>query len=356
MADTWGNRITLSLFGESHGAAVGIVVDGLSAGIPINKKEIEREMRRRAPGNSPLATARSEADEVEILSGLYQGKTTGAAICGLIRNTNAHCGDYGPIPRPGHADLTARIKYGGHADMRGGGHFSGRLTAPIVFAGALCRQVLALRGISVYGRIVSIGTVSDPSPTPEDAQWPLIAQHPFPAADWVAGEAMQECILACKAAGDSVGGVVEVAALGVPAGVGSPFFASVESVASSLFFSIPAVKGVEFGDGFALSAMSGSEANDAICAEDGAMTTLTNRCGGILGGITTGRAVIARVACKPTPSISLPQNSVDPDTLEQVTLQTKGRHDPCIVPRAVPVIEAALAIALLECMGQEGPL
>lgn len=350
MADTWGNHIKLSLFGESHGPAIGVVVDGLPPGIAIDLDLVAAEMQRRAPGQSELATPRRETDKVEVLSGLYQGRTTGQALCGVIRNQNTNSGDYGPIPRPGHADLAALFKYKGHADLRGGGHFSGRLTAPLVFAGALAKQVLALRGMAIYGRISAVGGVADLTPEPDAAGWQTIVQKPFPVADDTTGNAMRAAILQAKAEGDSVGGIVEVSALGVPPGLGNPFFDSVESVAAHLFFSIPAVKGVEFGGGFSLAAMRGHKANDPIIVEDGTLTTATNHCGGLLGGITTGRPVTARIAFKPTASIAKAQDSVDPATLLPIVLETKGRHDPCIVPRAVPVAEAALALVLLDCL------
>lgn len=356
MGDTWGNRIKLSIFGESHGPAVGMVIDGLPAGLAVDEAFIAAEMARRAPGQSALTTARREADRVEIISGVYRGKTTGSAVCGIIRNADARSGDYGDLPRPGHADLTALIRYGGHADPHGGGHFSGRLTAPVVFAGALAKLALRAHGAAVHGRILAVGGIRDEGEMPDRAAFEAIARSPFPVASAAAGEAMQRRILQCKEAGDSVGGEVQVAAFGVPAGWGNPFFASVESAAASLFFAIPAVKGVDFGDGFALAAMQGSGANDALCIENGAITTATNRCGGMLGGITTGREVIARLAFKPTASIGLPQRSVDPHMLEPVDLQIRGRHDPCIVPRAVPVAEAALALALLDCLPEGGVL
>lgn len=354
MGDSWGNRIRLTIFGESHGPAVGAVLDGLPPGLEVDEGFLAAEMERRAPGRGPLATPRREADAVELLSGVYAGKTTGSAVCGIIRSHNTRSGDYGPIPRPGHADLTAPARYGGHADLRGGGHFSGRLTAPLVFAGALAKLALARWGVAVHGRILAVGDVRDDTTPAGKAAWAAIGQKPFPTCNNEAGAAMQRLIADCRDAGDSIGGLLEVAALGAPPGLGDPFFASVESVAASLFFSIPAVKGVEFGAGFGLAAMRGSQANDAICMENGRPTTATNRCGGILGGLTTGRPVLARLAVKPTPSIALPQQSVDPATGKAVTLETKGRHDPCILPRAVPVAEAALALALLDCLPEAG--
>lgn len=354
MSDFWGSRIKLAIFGESHGAGVGIVIEGLPCGMPIDFEAAEKEMARRAPGQSPLATARKEADTVEILSGVYNGKTTGSAICAVIKNTNQNSRDYGALPRPGHADFTAAARYGGHADMRGGGHFSGRLTAPLVFAGALAKQVLAKQGICVHGRIAAIAGITDTAEAPEKESFCNAAQKPFSVINDAIGEEMQNAVLAAKAESDSVGGVVEVAAFGVPAGWGEPFFNSVESTAASLFFSIPAVKGVEFGAGFKLAEMNGSKANDPLCVQNGQITTETNLCGGILGGITTAQPVTARLAFKPTPSVAKPQQSVNPKTLQTETLETHGRHDPCVVPRAVPVAEAALALALLDCAPQGG--
>ena len=349
MADTWGRRVRLTIFGESHGPAIGVTIDGLPAGISVDMVEIAAEMARRAPGKSPLSTSRCEDDEVEILSGIFEGKTTGSAICGIIRNTNTRSRDYNSIFRPGHADLTAWLKHGGNADMRGGGHFSGRLTAPLVFAGAITKQILAQRGIAVHARIRAVGGITDTSePSPE--QLAKISGKAFAVADEAAGEQMQKLILTCREAGDSVGGVIEVVASGVPAGLGEPFFDSIESVAAHIFFAIPAVKAVEFGKGFEISALHGSEANDQICIENGVVTTKTNNCGGILGGISTGREIVARLGFKPTPSIGKAQQSVNPDTMEEVLLETHGRHDPCIVPRAVPVVEAALALALLDSL------
>ncbi|MDR2296303.1 MAG: chorismate synthase, partial [Clostridiales Family XIII bacterium] len=279
--NTWGRRIRLSVFGESHGAAIGMIVDGLPAGEPIDAEELGREMARRAPGLDPFSTARRERDAVEILSGLKDGRTTGAPICGLIRNGDARPGDYDGLLRPGHADWTALLKYGGHADMRGGGHFSGRLTAPLVFAGALARQALRRRGAAIYGRIVAIGDAADAAAPCGEAEWRALAGLKLPAASDAATR-MRAAVAAARADGDSVGGVVGAAAYGVPGGIGDPFFASVESVVAALLFSVPAVKGVEFGDGFRLAGMRGSEANDALFVEHGAIRSRTNHNGGLL--------------------------------------------------------------------------
>ena len=357
----WGHSLRLSIFGESHGKAVGVVVDGLPPGEDIDFEEIDREMQRRAPGRSGLATPRQEQDQVEILSGLLDGRTTGAPICGIIYNNDARPDDYdGSLLRPGHADWTAMLKYGGHADKRGGGHFSGRLTAPLVFAGSLAKQVLERYGIEVYGRIAGIGPVEDKTLTCTPESWKGISNKAFPA---FYEDILKEEIIKARDDGDSVGGIVEAVAFGLPGGLGEPFFGSMESVIASLLFSVPAVKGVEFGDGFGLAAKRGSEANDELapCEGEGqrrkddggakaggSITSLSNHNGGILGGITNGMPLVVRAAIKPTPSITREQRTVDAATMEPVTLKTEGRHDPCIVPRAVPVVEAAVALCVLD--------
>jgi len=318
MSDVWGNNIKITIFGESHGAAIGVVFDGLPAGIAVDSEFIRAEMLRRAPGNDAFSTPRKEADEVEILSGVYNGNTTGAAVCGIIRNTDTRSKDYRPnLVRPGHADFTAFVKYGGFADPRGGGHFSGRLTAPLVFAGAVAKLVLRERGISVEARRLS----------PSDEE-----------------------ILAAKADGDSVGGAVSCVISGVPAGVGAPVFGSVESKISAMMFSVPAVKAVEFGVGVEFANMRGSEANDEFYVEDGEIRTRTNHNGGVNGGISNGMPIEFRVTFKPTPSISKRQNTVDIELMEDSTVEIVGRHDPCIVPRAVVVVEAAAALCVLDLM------
>lgn len=327
--NTFGEQLKLSIFGESHGNGIGIVVDGLPPGLAVDEEFIASEMARRAPGNSRLATPRKEPDHVEILSGVFNGFTTGAPICGMIRNTNTRSKDYTPeLPRPGHADLTAHIKYNGYTDYRGGGHFSGRLTAPLVFAGALCKSLLAKNDIAVTAKITEIGGITGDGLT----------------------EAMEDVILSARNEGDSVGGIIETCAKNLPAGLGSPFFGSVESRLASMLYSIPAVKGVEFGDGFALSKMRGSEANDAIICSGPNYRTRTNHNGGINGGITNGMDLLFRVGIKPTPSISKPQETVNLLTGEPTVLEVHGRHDPCIVPRAVCVVEAASAIVLTDLL------
>ncbi|MCL2067382.1 MAG: chorismate synthase [Treponema sp.] len=303
--NTYGKTFRLSIFGESHGPAVGIVIDGLPPGFAPDMGEAAREMSRRAPGQSALSTPRAEADAVEVVSGLFEGKTTGAPLCAMIRSTNTQSEDYQKnLPRPGHVDYTAHIKYKGFSDYRGGGHFSGRLTAPLVFAGALAKQLMP--NVKIKAQPILIGG-KPPS---------------------------EETILSAKADGDSVGGVIECAVDGLPAGLGEPFFGSVESCLSALLFSIPAVKAVEFDYGFKLADMRGSQSNKTPF--------------GILGGITTGRPLKFTVAIKPTPSIAMEQDTVDLATNQPAKITVAGRHDPCIVPRAVPVVEAAAAIGLLD--------
>lgn len=361
--NTYGEHLKVSIFGESHGNGIGIVIDGLPPGLPVEEETIAAEMQRRAPGNSRLATPRKEPDQVELLSGVFRGVTTGAPLCGMIRNTNTKSKDYTPeLPRPGHADLTAYWKYNGCADYRGGGHFSGRLTAPLVFAGALCKTLLRENGIAIGAQIQQIGSVEGPRFTgPTEELLARLVSDSFPTLDETVRDRMEQEILDARSEGDSVGGVIECCGLNLPAGLGSPFFGSVESRLSSLLFSIPAVKGVEFGDGFGLAAMRGSSANDPIVRTDsldpayGVVTrapyaTKTNHNGGINGGITNGMPLIFRVAIKPTPSISLPQDTVNLNTGENARLSVHGRHDPCIVPRAVSVVEAGFAICLADLL------
>lgn len=345
--NTWGHALRLSIFGESHGKAVGIVVDGLPAGEAVDMDALARDMARRAPGRDAFSTARRETDAVEILSGLHEGRTTGAPVCGVIFNRDARSGDYGQALRPGHADWTALLKYRGRADMRGGGHFSGRLTAPLVFAGALARQTLDRRDVHVHAKIAAIGGVTDVEIPCTPAAYGAAAALAFPVFDAAAAEAMQQSIRDARTDGDSVGGVVEAVAFGLPGGVGEPFFASVESTLATLLFSVPAVKGVEFGGGFRLAAMRGSETNDALCVRDGRITAVSNHNGGLLGGLTNGMPVVVRAAVKPTPSIAREQQTVDAAGV-RTALSVRGRHDPCIVPRAVPVVEACLALCALD--------
>ncbi|MBU5436266.1 chorismate synthase [Pseudoflavonifractor sp. MSJ-37] len=320
-----------TIFGESHGPAIGVTLEGVPTGIELDWAFIRSELARRAPGKDPTSTPRKEADEPEVLSGLFEGRTTGTPLCAVIRNTDTRSKDYSQLkdmPRPGHADYTGQVRYGGYNDYRGGGHFSGRLTAPLVFAGAVAKLVLKERGIGVTARVSQIAGIQDP--TPEQAQ---------------------AAILAAKAEQDSVGGCIRCAVTGMPAGMGAPDFGcNVEGIFSQHLFAVPAVKGIAFGAGFGFAAMRGSEANDAFCLEDGQIRTRTNHTGGVNGGITNGMPVEFEVVFRPTPSISRPQQTVSLSRMEETELTIEGRHDPCVVLRALPVVEAAAALAACEVL------
>lgn len=357
MSGVWGNNIKLSIFGESHGKAIGITIDGLKPGIEIDIDYIKNQMKRRAPGVSSLSTPRKEGDNFEILSGVFNGKTTGTPLCAVIYNQNTISKDYEStknLMRPGHADYAGHVKYNGFNDYRGGGHFSGRLTAPIVFAGAICRQILENKNIIIGSHIKSIGEIKENNFNFEDLKMEKLmelSKAEFPVLDCKIREKMIEDILKVKEEGDSIGGIIETAVLNLPSGIGDPFFNSIESTISGLLFSIPAVKGVEFGAGFDISSMKGSEANDEYFIDDDKkIKARSNNNGGVTGGITNGMPVVFRAAIKPTPSIAKLQNTVDIEKRENAVLKIKGRHDPCIVPRAVPVIEAVAAIAVLDLM------
>jgi chorismate synthase len=349
MSSIWGHKVKVSLFGESHGPAIGCVIDGLPAGLAIDFSLVDAQMLKRAPGQSPLSSSRSERDQYEVLSGVFDGHTTGAPLAAIIRNEDVDSGEYEPeILRPGHADYTAYIKYKGFSDHRGGGHFSGRLTAPVVFAGAIVRQILAQKNIVIGSRIFSIFNILDEEmPASEILQLP---QDLFPVKNPFSKEEMQRAILVAKSEGDSLGGVVECVVGNLPIGLGEPFFHSIESNLSALLFSIPAVKAVEFGDGFAISQLRGSQANDSMYYKDESIHFTSNHNGGIIGGITNGQPLVCRVAVKPTPSIGAPQTTVNVKKAETVVNSFKGRHDPCIVPRALPVIESVLALGLYDFM------
>ena len=355
MSSEFGNIIRVSVFGQSHGRAIGVVVDGLPAGEAIDLEELQRFLDRRRPGTGPLSTARKENDVPEFLSGLEGGKTCGAPLCAVIKNADQHSKDYGELadkPRPGHADFTAWAKWGGRADMRGGGHFSGRLTAPLCVAGGIAKQILARRGIFVGAHLASVAGICDrPFPLyPTAALFSEIAAKPFPVLDEAAGERMRAAILEAKNDLDSVGGVIECAAAGLPAGLGEPMFGGVENRLAAALFGIPAVKGVEFGEGFRAAELRGSENNDPFTVEDGEIRAETNRAGGILGGITTGMPLVLRAAVKPTPSIGRPQKTVRLSAMEAAELTVHGRHDPCVAHRAVPVAEAVTAAVLLDML------
>lgn len=355
MSSEFGNILRVSVFGQSHGKAVGVVVDGLPAGEAIDLEELQRFLDRRRPGTGPLSTARKETDVPEFLSGLEGGKTCGAPLCAVIKNADQHSKDYGELadkPRPGHADFTAWAKWGGHADMRGGGHFSGRLTAPLCVARGIAKQILARRGIFVGAHLASVAGICDrPFPLhPTAALFEEVAAKPFPVLDEAAGERMRAAILEAKNDLDSVGGVIECAAAGLPAGLGEPMFGGVENRLAAALFGIPAVKGVEFGEGFRAAELRGSENNDPFTVEDGEIRAETNRAGGILGGITTGMPLVLRAAVKPTPSIGKAQRTVRLSRLEAEELTIHGRHDPCVAHRAAPVVEAVTAAVLLDML------
>ena len=358
MSSELGNILKVSVFGQSHGKAIGVNIDGLPAGEPIDPEELNAFLDRRKPGKSPLSTARKESDTPVFLSGLENGVTCGFPLCAIIENNDQHSSDYSELadkPRPSHADYTARVKWGGHADMRGGGHFSGRLTAPLCIAGGIAKQLLARRGIFVGAHLAAVGTENDaPFPLHPTAElFGAIAAKPFPVVDDEAGERMQALILEARQNLDSVGGIIECAAIGLPAGLGDPMFDGVENRLAAALFGIPAVKGVEFGLGFGSARLHGSENNDPFTVENGAVVTASNRAGGILGGITTGMPVTLRTAIKPTPSISRPQQTVSLTAKENAELVIRGRHDPCIAQRAVPVAEAVTACVLLDIMLEE---
>lgn len=350
MSSSYGENLRLSIFGQSHSAAIGVTMEGVPAGEKIDMDELGRFLARRAPGQSALSTARREPDATEFLSGVKNGTACGAPITAIIRNTDTRSGDYAAFaltPRPGHADYTARMKFGGAEDQAGGGHFSGRLTAPLCIAGGICLQLLRRQGIEVISRIAMIGGISD-----EGELTSSTAQKIFPTVSDAAGQRMQSAILDAKAAGDSLGGVVECAVLDLPAGLGDPMFGGMENRIAAIVFGIPAVKGIEFGAGFLAAGLRGSENNDAYLVRDGRIVTASNNCGGILGGITNGMPLTFRAAFKPTPSIAIEQRSVDMQSMQQVSLRVGGRHDPCIVPRAVPCVEAAAAIAVYDALLQ----
>lgn len=355
MSAVWGSKLSYTIFGESHGSGIGMVIAGLPPGVRLDMEQIDREMSRRAPGKNEFSTPRSESDKVAVISGLYQGCTDGSPLCAMIKNNDTRSADYAEQPRifrPGHADFSGYVKYGGNNDPRGGGHFSGRLTAPLVFAGAIAKQLLAERGIVIGAHILQIGSARDRPFDPvslEGNDLSRLSKLEFPTLDTAAADAMRAVMSAAKEQADSVGGVVEAAACGLPPGLGDPFFDSVESVLAHLLFSIPAVKGVEFGSGFQLAAMNGSQANDKFVNMGGLIKTATNHNGGILGGITTGMPLVFRAAFKPTPSIGQKQETVDSKGCK-VELMIKGRHDPCIVPRAVPVVEAVTAMAIWDLL------
>ena len=351
MSSTYGEHLKLSIFGQSHGPAIGMTLDGIPAGLPVDREALQVFLNRRAPGQNDWSTPRKEEDEPEFLAGIVDGFTCGAPIAATITNTNTRSGDYANLkdcPRPGHADYTAQVKYGGFQDAAGGGHFSGRLTAPLCIAGGLCKQWLEEQNIRIAARMVCIGgETEDASLDPVNPDLDAIRQD-FPVLSEDTALRFQKKIAEARETGDSVGGIIECCITGLPAGLGEPMFGGVESRIAQIVYGIPAVKSVDFGAGYTAGYLLGSQCNDAFTVENGQIKTLTNRCGGILGGITNGMPVIFQCAIKPTPSIAIRQQSI---SLSQQTVQpltVQGRHDPCIVPRAVPVVEAAAAIALYD--------
>ncbi len=357
MSSMFNGNIKISIFGESHGGGIGVTIDNLPAGEELDFDEILEFMARRAPKKSKTSTSRNEKDFPKIISGFYNGKTTGTPLCAIIENTDTHSSDYDNVKalaRPGHGDYTGFVRYNGCNDIRGGGHFSARRTAPFVFAGAVCGQILKRRGITTGGHIYSVYDVKDNNfddvtVTANDIE--MVKKSDFPTISKEKGELMVERIDKARLDQNSLGGIVECVAVGLPAGIGSPIFDGLENVISNLVFSIPAVKGIEFGVGFGCAQLMGSENNDEFYIdENGEVKTKTNNHGGILGGISSGMPLIFRVAFKPTPSISRTQNTVNFIANENAQLNIKGRHDPCVVPRAVPCVESALNIALLSSL------
>lgn len=354
MTSHCGENIKIEIFGESHGDEIGVIIEGLPAGKAIDMAALGEFLARRAPGKNEFSTARKEADIPEIVSGLENGITNGEVFKAVIRNTNRRSNDYDKlknVPRPGHADFTARMKYGEDIDLRGGGHFSGRLTAPMCIAGGIFMQLLAQKGIEIGAHAAEIAGVADESFDPvkvDKSVFHKVKTAEFPTVSGKAAAEMREAIAAAKAEGDSVGGIIECAVTGLPIGLGGPMFAGLEGRIAQLVFGVPAVKGIEFGAGFEAARMRGSSHNDPFIVENGEVTTVGNNHGGILGGISSGMPLVFRAAIKPTPSIDKEQDSVDLESKRLVKLTIGGRHDPCIVPRAVPCIEAAAAIAVYD--------
>lgn len=356
MSSEFGKNLKLSIFGESHGEAIGCVIDGLPSGVKLDMDKIYIDMSRRAPGKDKTATPRLEKDVPHILSGVLDDVTTGAPLAMIIENTNTKSGDYSnvmTVPRPSHSDYPAFVKYGGNNDVRGGGHFSGRLTAPLVFAGAVAKQILAQQGVMIGAHIAKIGSAEDDMFDKNHISAELLEKLSSSAFSVISDNAealMRAEVEKARMDCDSIGGIIECAVIGMPVGVGANMFSTVESHLSSILFGVPAVKGVQFGAGFDFAEMTGSQANDTYSVKDGRVVLNGNNNGGVLGGMTSGAPIVLSAVIKPTPSISKPQKSVNLQTMTDEELVIKGRHDPCIVPRAVPVIEAAVAFGLLDLM------
>lgn len=356
MSSVIGDKIKLSIFGESHGEAIGCVIDGLPAGIKIDMNAVYKDMQRRAPGKDKTATPRFEKDIPHILSGMLDNVTTGAPLAMVIENTNTKSGDYSnlmTVPRPGHSDYPAYVKFGGNNDIRGGGHFSGRLTAPLLFAGSVAKQILSQMGVTIGAHIKQIGSVCDAVSDLNKTDKSLLdtlSSSTFSLIDETREQAMRDEIEKARLSLDSVGGIIECFAVGLPVGLGGNMFDTVEGKLASILFGVPAVKGVEFGIGFGFADKRASEVNDQYEIKNGRVATLSNNNGGVLGGMTDGAPLSVSVAIKPTPSIAKKQKSVNLQTMENEELEIHGRHDPCIVVRAVPVIECAVAFGLLDLM------
>lgn len=354
-----GEEFVFECFGESHGLLVGAVIDGCPAGLPLSEADIQLELDKRRPGSTEISTSRFEEDKVQILSGIFKGYTTGAPICMVVWNRDINSKPYEAVrfrPRPGHADYPAHVKYGGFNDYRGGGRFSGRITTAYVMAGAVAKKLLARFGIEILAHTIQIGNVRLSRRVSYDEIRKNVYQNPVRCSDPHTAELMKKAIIEASRNGDSLGGVVEGVALNVPAGIGEPIFDSLDSDMAKMLFNIPAVKGVEFGAGFKAAEMKGSENNDPYIIKDGKILTATNNSGGILGGLSTGMPIIVRAAFKPTPSILKVQRTVDLKLMREVEIEVKGRHDPCIVPRAVPVVEACIALVLADHMIRAGKI
>lgn len=354
MGSDLGNRLKISVFGESHGEGIGITIDGLPAGEKIDMEELLHFLSRRKPG-SELTTTRKERDLPEFISGITDGVTNGFPICAIIRNNDKHSKDYNNLrnnPRPSHADYTAALRYGEARDMRGGGHFSGRLTAPLCIGGGIAKQILEKRGVRIGAHLQSVGNVADDRfPLhPDEEIFDRLEAMKIPVLNEEIIPLIETEIIDAKMNGDSIGGIIECIATGFPAGIGTPMFDGIENNLAKAAFGIPAVKGIEFGNGFHCASIRGSENNDPFILSNGRIETETNNHGGFLGGITSGMPILFRVAIKPTPSIALPQKTINLETLEETTLEIKGRHDPCIALRAVPVVEAITALTLLDSL------
>lgn len=356
MSGVWGKNIVISIFGESHGKTIGITMDGIPAGVSLDLNHINKELQRRSPGRNDFSSERNEEDDFEILSGYFNNKTTGSPLCAIIKNKDNKLKDYKDlryIMRPSHADYTGYIKHKGFNDYRGGGHFSGRLTAPLVLAGAIAKQILMKKNIIIGSHIKSILHINDSNFNELNVEHELLKNlhiKDFPVIDESQGKKMQEIISTAKNESDSVGGKIETAIIDIPPGLGEPFFDSIESRLSQMMFSIPGVKAIEFGRGFDITKIKGSQAKDEYIIEKGQIKTLANNNGGILGGISNGMPIIFNIAIKPTPSIGQKQRTIDMEKMQQVSLQIQGRHDPCILPRAIPVVEAGTALVILDLL------